>query len=296
MQRMKKVLVTGANGQLGKELRFLSKERDDFDFIFTDSTELDITNSEQIEFFFEKNNVDFIINCAAYTQVNKAEEDKDRAFLLNTVSVDFLIDAAIKYKATLIQISTDYVFDGEKNTPYNEEDINFPLNTYGETKLESEKLILYATDLNAFIIRTSWLYSSFGSNFVKTMLKLGEEKEEINVVFDQIGTPTYARDLGRALLKIMEKTETKQKNKSQEIYHFSNEGVASWYDFAKEIFRNKNINCKVNPVNTSFFNYAAKRPAFSVLDKAKIKKEFGMEIPHWAESLKEMLKEQEEIE
>lgn len=287
---MKKVLVTGSNGQLGRELQFLSEQRNNFDFIFSDINNLDITSVEQIERFFEKNSIDFIVNCAAYTQVDKAEKEKEKAFLLNTVSLDFLIDAAITHKATLIQISTDYVFDGEKNTPYNEEDISYPLNAYGETKLESEKLILYAPELNAFIIRTSWLYSSFGNNFVKTMLKLAKEKDEINVVFDQIGTPTYARDLANVILTIIDRAEANPKKASQELYHFSNEGVASWYDFAKEIVRNTNTNCKVNPVNTSFFNYAAKRPAFSVLDKAKIKKEFGIAIPHWVESLKEMMK------
>lgn len=287
---MKKILVTGANGQLGKELQYLSKNINNVEFIFTDIEQLDITKPEKVDEFLEKNNIDFIVNCAAYTQVDKAEEERNKAFLLNTAATDFLVDAAIENKVTLIHISTDYIFDGTKTTPYVEEDLSFPLSIYGETKLESEKLILYANNLNAIIIRTSWLYSTFGNNFVKTMLKLGKEKNELNIVFDQVGTPTYAHDLAKVIVKIIEKTEPKPKTPQQETYHFSNEGVASWYDFAKEIFRIEGIDCKVNPVNTSFFNYAAKRPSFSVLDKEKIKKDFDIEIPHWADSLKKMLK------
>ncbi len=282
------ILVTGANGQLGQELQFLSKKHSEFHFLFTDIDTLDITKSGEADYFVEKNPVDFIINCAAYTAVDKAEEDRDNAFLINTVAVDYLIDAAIKTDACLIHISTDYVFDGTKNTPYDEEDAAIPESVYGDTKNEGEKLILYA-DVNALIIRTSWLYSTFGNNFVKTMLLLGKERNELKVVFDQIGTPTYARELASAILEIIGKIKLDKKTTTKEIYHYTNEGVASWYDFATEIFRIKNINCKTYPVDSSEFPTPAKRPHFSVLNKTKIKKDFDLSIPHWVDSLKEML-------
>jgi dTDP-4-dehydrorhamnose reductase len=282
------ILVTGANGQLGSELQFLSKTDNRYNFIFTDVDTLNITKSGATEKFVEKYPVDFIINCAAYTAVDKAEEDRDAAFLLNTVAVDYLVDAAKKSDACLIHISTDYVFDGTRNTPYDEDDPNFPSSMYGDTKYEGEKLITYS-DINAIIIRTSWLYSTFGNNFVKTMLRLGNEKEEINVVIDQIGTPTYARDLAKAILEIISQLKPDTKNTFQEVFHYTDEGVASWYDFACAIFREKNINCKVNPVSSFMFPTLAKRPPFSVLSKAKIKKVFNIEIPHWVDSLKVML-------
>ena len=284
------ILVTGANGQLGRELQFLSNNYPNYKFIFTDVDTLDITKSGNAEKFVEKNSVDFIINCAAYTAVDKAEEDRDAAFLINTAAVDYLVDAAAKSNACLIHISTDYVFDGAQNTPYHEENPTFPESMYGDTKNEGEKLILYA-DINAFIIRTSWLYSSFGNNFVKTMLRLGNEKDEINVVFDQIGTPTYARDLASTILKIVGQFKLGEKKPIQEIYHYTNEGIASWYDFACEIFRFKGIKCKVNAVDSAQFPTPAKRPPFSVLNKAKIKKDFGIEIPHWVDSVRTMLNE-----
>ncbi len=283
-----KILVTGANGQLGNEIKALSAEYPDYQFIFTDVDTLNITISGEAEKFVEENPVDFIINCAAYTAVDKAEEDRDNAFLVNTVAVDYLVDAAKKSDACLIHISTDYVFDGAKNVPYDEEDPTFPESLYGDTKNEGEKLVLYG-DINALIIRTSWLYSTYGNNFVKTMLQLGIERDEINIVYDQIGSPTYAHDLAFAILEIVGKLELSEDDSVQEIYHFTNEGVTSWYDFAKEIFRYKKIDCRVNPISTSQYPTLAKRPPFSVLKKDKIKADFDLVIPHWVDSLHIMI-------
>ncbi|MDA3891767.1 MAG: dTDP-4-dehydrorhamnose reductase [Salinivirgaceae bacterium] len=284
-----RILVTGANGQLGKELQFFRNQYPDFQFVFTDVDDLDITKSGEAEAYTEQNPVDFIINCAAYTAVDKAEEDRDNAFLVNTVAVDYLVDAAAKCDACLIHISTDYVFDGTKHTPYDEEDVAIPESMYGDTKYEGEKLVLYS-DINALIIRTSWLYSGFGNNFVKTMLRLGKERDELNVIFDQIGSPTYARDLAKSILEIISKIKLDKENPTQEIYHYTNEGVASWYDFACEIFRQEKIECNVKSVDSSMFPTPAKRPHFSVLNKSKIKKDFDITIPHWVDSLREMLK------
>lgn len=288
MENKKRVLVTGSNGQLGKELQFWASNYPEIDFTFTDVEELNITKNDAIENFVKQHNFDFIINCAAYTAVDKAETDKDNAFLINTIAVDFLVDAAQSIGATLIHISTDYVFDGESNKPYQEESRTFPQSTYGETKHEGEKLILFSA-VDAMIIRTSWLYSTYGNNFVKTMLRLGGEKDEINVIFDQVGTPTYARDLGKAIIDIITKYNKDKKESKREIYHYTNEGVASWFDFASEIFRQKQINCKVNAVDSSAFPTPAKRPHYSVLNKGKIKADYNIEIPHWVDSLKQML-------
>jgi len=284
------VLVTGAKGQLGSELQLLIKDNccDNCNFIFTDVDTLDITERSNAVKFVEQNPVDFIINCAAYTAVDKAEEDKDKAFLINTTAIDYLISASVVANACLVHISTDYVFDGTQNTPYHEDNPTFPETMYGKTKDEGEKLILEA-DINAFIIRTSWLYSSFGNNFVKTMIRLGEEKDEINVVYDQIGTPTYARDLASTILDIVKQFKPEKEYKKQEIYHYTNEGVASWYDFACEIFRIRDIKCNINPVDSKQFKTLAKRPAFSVLNKSKIKTDFNIKINHWADSLRDML-------
>lgn len=291
MENQIKILVTGANGQLGSELQFLSANYPNYEFIFTDIDTLDITKSGNAEKFVDANPVDFIINCAAYTNVDKAEEDRDTAFLINTVAVDYLVDAAKKTNACLIHISTDYVFDGTEHEPYDEESPIFPESMYGDTKYEGEKLILYS-DVNSYIIRTSWLYSSFGNNFVKTMLRLGEEKDEISVVCDQIGSPTYARDLALTILDIVKEYKPNDDDEPiQEIYHYTNEGVASWYDFACEIFRYRNIDCKVNAVDTSQFPTKAKRPPYSVLNKSKIKTDFKISIPHWVNSLRLMLDE-----
>ena len=290
MEKKYKILVTGANGQLGNELRFLAPQYPDCQFYFTDVEELNIIKSGAAEEYVKSHPVDFIVNCAAYTAVDRAETDQDNAFLINTVAVDYLADAAKAINACLIHISTDYVFDGTKNTPYGEEDAAIPETVYGDTKYEGEKLLLYS-DINYLVIRTSWLYSSFGNNFVKTMIKLGNEKESLGVVYDQVGTPTYARDLARAILEIIPKVEINPDDPFQEIYHYTNEGVASWFDFACEIFRQKEIKCKVNPITTEQFPKPAKRPHFSVLSKAKIKRDFDLTVPHWVDSLKDMLHE-----
>ncbi len=290
MENKYKILVTGANGQLGNELRFLAPQYPEWQFYFTDVEELNLTKSGAAEEYVKDHPVNFIVNCAAYTAVDQAETDQDKAFLINTVAVDYLADAAKSVNACLIHVSTDYVFDGTKNTPYGEEDAAIPETVYGDTKYEGEKLLLYS-DINFVVIRTSWLYSSFGANFVKTMLKLGNEKESISVVYDQVGTPTYARDLAKAILEIIPKIDIQKDNPFQEIYHYTNEGVASWYDFASEIFRQKGIKCLVTPITTDEFPKPAKRPHFSVLSKAKIKRDFDLSIPHWVDSLKDMLKE-----
>lgn len=284
----KKVLVTGANGQLGSEIRYWQNKFPEIKITFTDVAELNITNNEEVDAFITKNKFDFVINCAAYTAVDKAESDREKAFALNAVAVDFLVDALAKINGCLIHISTDYVFDGEKNVPYSEDDATFPGSVYGETKNEGEKLILYS-EIDAMIVRTSWLYSTYGNNFVKTMLRLSGEKKEIGVIYDQVGSPTYARDLAQTLLEMVQQTPIKREKPIKDVYHFTNEGVTSWYDFAVEIFRYKKIKCKVNPIETVAYPTPAKRPKFSVLKKDRIKEDFGLTIPHWVDSLHQML-------
>jgi dTDP-4-dehydrorhamnose reductase len=282
-----RILITGANGQLGSELRELSSQFGNLEYVFTDVAELNITKIKDLEAFFLSEKFDYVVNCAAYTAVDKAESDKETAFLLNTIAVDLLIEMAQRFKFLLIHISTDYVFDGTKNRPYSEEDVTIPSSAYGETKCEAEKLIMFS-DINSIIIRTSWLYSTYGNNFVKTMLRLGHERDELNIVFDQVGSPTYARDLAKAILHII--PQLGQINKPfREIYHFSDEGVCSWYDFTKHIFKIRGIGCKVNPIKTKEYPTPASRPAFSVFDKSKIKKHFNVQIPYWVDSLEEML-------
>ena len=282
---MKKILITGSNGQLGNELRKLSANYPDCKFNFTDVNELDITNSDTLKLHFKANNYDFIINCAAYTAVDKAETETDKALLINSEAVKYLSEIALQYKIKLIHISTDYVFDGTSCLPYTEDIQVSPVSQYGITKLEGEKQI-EKSGCDAIIIRTSWLYSSFGNNFVKTILKYSKEKPELKVVFDQIGTPTYAEDLATAILQII------NSNKFETgIYHFSNEGVCSWYDFALEIVNAKNINCKITPILTSEYPTPAKRPHYSVLNKNKIKSTFNIEILHWKDGLQRCLKE-----
>lgn len=282
---MIKILVTGSNGQLGSELKKLSINFPNLTFHFADIEELDITNINSINLHFENNCYDFIINCAAYTAVDKAETEPDKALLINSEAVKHLSEIALQYKIKLIHISTDYVFDGTSYLPYTEDVRVCPVSQYGFTKLEGEKQI-EKSGCEAIIIRTSWLYSSFGNNFVKTILKYSKEKPELKVVFDQIGTPTYAEDLASAILQII------ISNKFEiGIYHFSNEGVCSWYDFALEIVNAKNINCKINPILTSEYPTPAKRPHYSVLNKNKIKSTFNIEILHWKDGLQRCLKE-----
>ncbi len=283
------ILVTGANGQLGSGLRELAPAKK-WNFIFTDVDELDITKNEEVAAFFNKFSVDCCINCAAYTQVDKAESEAEQARLINSTAVRNLAAACNQHNAALIHISTDFVFDGKNNLPYRETDTPSPLSVYGRTKLEGEQAA--ASCGRAVIVRTSWLYYERGKNFVDTMLRLGKEREELRVVFDQTGTPTWAGDLAAAILDIVEKfAETPDSvGKLKGTYHYSNEGIASWYDFAFEIFRLSGLDADLLPVRTDEYPTPATRPAYSVLDKAKIKKTFGLKIPHWKSSLEICLK------
>lgn len=269
-------LITGSNGQLGTELTKLLPTA-----IATDSDKLDITNKEQVNNFVSKHNIKTIINCAAYTNVDGAEDNKDLAEQINVIGSENLA----KTGCNIVHISTDYVFNGKNYIPYKEDDLTEPLSVYGKTKLAGENTVLNNAE-NAIVIRTAWLYSSTGRNFVKTMFNLGKEKENINVVCDQVGTPTYARDLAETIVKILPKMSVENRG----IYHFTNEGVCSWYDFAVEIMDTFNLNCKVKPIPTSEYPTKAKRPSYSVLDKTKIKKVFNIDIKHWKYSLKECAK------
>jgi dTDP-4-dehydrorhamnose reductase len=280
-----KLLITGCNGQLGNELKVLAKDYIQHQFTFTDIEELDISNFDTLEKYIKKNIPDCIINCAAYTAVDKAEGEKEKAFLINSVAAKNLAELSTKFNALLVHISSDYIFDGKSSKPYVETDSSNPKSLYGKTKLNGEVEIVFNAK-KAIIIRTSWLYSSFGINFVKTILEKGKEKGELNVVSDQIGTPTYARDLAKTILEIIPDYHPKN---NTEIYHFSNEGATSWYDFAKEILELANIKCKVNPVETKDYPTAAQRPQYSLLNKTKIKKEFNIQIPYWKDSLKECI-------
>lgn len=280
-----KILVTGSNGQLGNEIKELSHEYPHLRFIYTDEKELDITNEDQVDEFLTVHKPDVIINCAAYTAVDRAESEEDTALLINSAAARFLAKASAKHNALLVHISTDYVFDGKAYMPYTELNETNPLSAYGRTKLSGE-LAVHEYAEKAIIIRTSWLYSEFGNNFVKTIIKYSRERVLLNIVYDQIGTPTYARDLAKTILEIL---PTAIKTSGVEVFHYSNEGVASWYDFAKAIVEYSGIECKLNPINSSNYPQAATRPFYSVLDKSKIKERFSLEIPYWRDSLKECI-------
>ena len=282
---MTNVLVTGSNGQVGSELQALSKEYA-YNFYFTERDSLDITNKEAIEKFINSNSIDIIINAAAYTAVDKAEEDKENANKVNHLATKYLAEIAKEKSIKLIHISTDYVFSGENFKPYTEDDITNPNGVYGQTKLEGENAMITINPKDSIIIRTSWVYSSFGANFVKTMLRLGKERDSLGVIFDQVGTPTYARDLAKAILEILPKI----KSDTVAIYNYSNEGVLSWYDFSKEIMKMAKIDCQINPIETKDYPTPAQRPHYSLLNKSKIKEEFNLTIPYWKESLNECLK------
>ncbi|MBC8593724.1 dTDP-4-dehydrorhamnose reductase [Oscillospiraceae bacterium N12] len=274
-----RILVTGANGQLGNEMQVLSKENPQHVYFFTDVQELDICDEQAINRFVTDNEIDIIVNCAAYTAVDKAEDNPELCDKLNHIAPGYLARAAQSRNAAIIQISTDYVFDGTAHVPYTEKEPTCPNSVYGTTKLAGEQAVM-AQCTNAMIIRTAWLYSTFGNNFVKTMIRLGKERESLGVVFDQIGTPTYAEDLARAIYVAINQGIVPG------IYHFSNEGVCSWYDFTIAIHRIAGITaCKVRPLHTDEYPAKAPRPNYSVLDKTKIKTTFGIEIPHWEESL-----------
>jgi len=282
---MTNILVTGSNGQLGSEIKELSSEYK-HNFFFSDRSELDISDKKALEDYLSRNDINIIINCAAYTAVDKAESDAINADKINHLAVKYLAQLAKERNIQLIHISTDYVFDGKNYKPYNEDDITNPNGVYGQTKLDGEKAIQDINPKNSIIIRTSWVYSSYGANFVKTMLRLGKEKDSLGVIYDQVGTPTYARDLAKTILDIIPNIN----NETVAIYNYSNEGVLSWYDFAKEIMRMAKLDCKVNPIETVDYPTPCARPHYSLLNKSKIKKEFNLTIPFWKDSLDECLR------
>lgn len=280
---MKNVLVTGANGQLGNEMRLQAEENKAFNYFFTDVTELDICDEQAVMRYVTEHQIDVIVNCAAYTAVDKAEDNVELCDRLNHLAPGYLAKAVQSRGGCLVQISTDYVFDGTAHVPYGEEQSTSPNSVYGTTKLAGEQEAMkYCPD--TMIIRTAWLYSTFGNNFVKTMLRLGREKDTLGVIFDQIGTPTYARDLAAVIYVALNKGIVPG------IYHFSNEGVCSWYDFTKMIHKLAGIGtCKVRPLRTEDYPTRATRPHYSVLDKTKIKQVYEVEIPYWVDSLKDCI-------
>lgn len=277
------ILITGCNGQLGNEMQLLEKDNPQHQWFNTDVQELDITDVDAIRSFVQEHQIDGVVNCAAYTAVDKAEENEELCTKLNAEAPAYLASAVGSRGGWMIQISTDYVFDGTSHIPYVEDDETCPNSVYGRTKLVGE-LNVQKLCKQSMIIRTAWLYSAFGNNFVKTMIRLGKERPELGVIFDQIGTPTYARDLAVAIMTAINKGVVPG------LYHFSNEGVISWYDFAKAIHRIAGITtCHVKPLHTAEYPTPARRPHYSVLDKTKIKKVYGIEIPYWEDSLKDCI-------
>jgi dTDP-4-dehydrorhamnose reductase len=283
---MMKILVTGANGQLGNEIRNLADSFPDFHFLFTDVAELNIADENAVEQCVTVEKIDAIINCAAYTAVDKAEQEPEMAFLINSTAVANLARVSARFNILLVHVSTDYVFNGKGYRPYNEEDPRDPISVYAKSKADGEQQISEFAR-KAIIIRTSWLYSEFGNNFIKTILKYGKERGLLNVVFDQVGTPTYARDLASAILQIIASPHPVN---GIEIFHYANEGVASWYDFARAIVDISGIRCKINPIETKDYPLPAVRPCFSVFNKTKIKQRYQLEIPDWRDSLKDCMK------
>lgn len=284
----KHILVTGANGQLGRELRELSRYFSVYDFTFITRHDLDLSDASAINIWFENKTFDVIINCAAYTAVDKAEIEADLAFAINATAVQSLAKIAKQQGISLLHISTDYVFAGDSCKPYQETDATCPQGVYGQSKLEGELAMQAINPDRSVIIRTSWVYSRFGNNFVKTMVRLGKERRELSVIYDQVGSPTSAKDLALVLLMIIDSPQL-QSQRGTEIYHYSNEGVCSWYDFAIAIFKSAPIRCKVKPIETKDYPTPAKRPHYSLLNKAKIKNTFHLTIPYWRDSLPECL-------
>ncbi len=276
---MQTILITGSNGQLGSEMQQAAKRFPNFNYIFTDVAELDICDKATLNDFVVENEVNFIVNCAAYTAVDKAEDDVDLCYKINCEAVKNIGEVAKANNVKAVHVSTDYVFDGTNHVPYTEDMPVCPSSVYGKSKLEGEQVLMESCE-EAVIIRTSWLYSSFGNNFVKTMMKLGTERDNLNVIFDQVGTPTYAADLAETILNVIN-----HESFVPGIYHFSDEGVCSWYDFTKTIHRIANITCNVQPIETKDYPVRTPRPHYSVLNKAKIKSTYGISIPHWEESL-----------
>jgi dTDP-4-dehydrorhamnose reductase len=284
---MKRILVTGAYGQLGSELKKIASVYPSFAFVYIDIDTFDLTDRESVSRYFDQNHFDYIIHCAAYTAVDKAETEPEKAFQINAGVPGTLHEICLKNHSRLIHLSTDYVFDGRACLPYVETDPTAPRSVYGKSKLAGEQEVLKNPE--NIVIRTSWLYSAQGTNFLKTMLRLGKERESLNVVYDQVGTPTSAADLAWALLEICSNLESTG-DKTGGIYHYSNEGVCSWYDFALEIMEMAGLNCKVYPITSDQFPSPVKRPPFSVLNKTKIKATFRLEIPHWKKSLEKVVK------
>ena len=282
---MSNILVTGSNGQLGLEIQSISANFKNNTYYFCNRLELDITNAEEVQTFIVKNNINVIVNCAAYTAVDLAEDEYEKANLINNIAVANLAVIVNKLSLKLVHVSTDYVFDGTNSIPYSEVDKTAPIGVYGSTKFEGEKALLKINPDNSVIVRTAWVFSSFSNNFVKTMLRLGKERDELGVIYDQIGSPTYAKHLAKTILLLLPKIE----NKNTEILHYTNEGFCSWYDFAKAIFEIKNISCTVNAIPSSAYLTKAKRPHYSVLSKEKIKEKYNIEIPYWKDALKECL-------
>lgn len=285
------VLVTGANGQLGSELRRLAKDsRCSFcRFLFVDIDVLDICNRAEVQNYMSLNKVDLVVNCAAYTAVEKAENDRDLAFAVNSDGVGVLAEACVECDAYMLHVSTDYVFDGTAHTPYKESDAVNPIGIYGLSKRAGEETMM-KKGVRGMVIRTAWLYSSFGNNFVKTMLRLGQEREKVMVVADQHGSPTWAADLAQAIIEIILQTDFSQRQ-GFEIYHYTNEGECTWYEFASAIMQLSGSRCEVHPISTSEYPNSCRRPAYSVLDKTKIKQAFGLRIPEWDDSLRKMLED-----
>ena len=281
-----KILITGANGQLGNELKLFAASFPSFEFTFTDVAELDITDMQAVSACIDKLRPDFVVNCAAYTAVDKAEQEPDLALKINSLAVRNLSNACGEFDALLIHVSTDYIFSGKGYRPYVETDTPAPVSSYAKSKYSGETQMLSSCK-NGVILRTSWLYSAFGNNFVKTILKYGKERGNLNVVFDQIGCPTYARDLALAILEIIPKLKG---HEGIEVFHYANEGVASWYDFAKTIIEFSGISCIINPIETKDYPLPAPRPFYSVLNKAKFKERFGLAIPYWKDSVADCIK------
>ena len=290
-----KILVTGKNGQLGQSIKRLLDEKcfanlSSFSFIFTGREELNLENLESIQSDCVRNDIDIIINCAAYTKVDQAEEDQNQANLINHNAVRELAKISKSNKIKLIHISTDFVFNGHKRVPYTEDDKASPINIYGKTKLAGELAIISTMPFNSIIIRTGWVYSEFGNNFVKTILNLATKSNTLDIVSDQIGTPTYAYDLAYSILHIVSSKNFLQNDKPTAIFHYSNEGKSSWYEFAKEVISISGINCHLNPINSEDYPLPAKRPKYSILSKKKISQEYALSISHWKNALKDCLK------
>lgn len=289
MSKLGTILVTGSAGQLGKSIQSIASDYAEYEFVFASRQHLDLSNELSIAKFFERKTFDIIINCAAHTAVDKAESEAELANQVNHLAVRQLAFIAKQHQAKLIQISTDYVFSGKQYRPYIETDEVAPHGVYGKTKLLGEEAIQEILTTNAIIIRTSWVYSEYGNNFVKTMLKIGQERDDLSVISDQVGTPTYARDLAKAIISIIQSQAFGQISFKTSIFHFSNEGLCSWYDFAKSIFELTNIQCEINPIESRAYPTPATRPHYSVLNKAKIKKMYSLAIPYWKDSMKRCL-------